>query len=395
MIKDLFKHSGIYFFGTILGKIVTTLAWIVVAKSLTPDKYGQITLYLLILNFTTLIGDFGLKQWYLKYKDHTDVEATFSKTIFVRLITLIISIIFLGFFLFSFHTFDYIITIYLLISLIPDSISSIAESYYLGLKKSFTASLRLISLGSFFLIGYFIFLQNLDIHTTAFILLISLTLTSIWFIPWKELKGVKILPLAEVKSVLFSSASYFYLNLTSYFYNRGDSFLISYFKGNFALGIYALAYRYLESLALMTSSLTQNLFPLSAKKDGVTKNQTVKITFLMFLIGSFLACAVFLLADLLVIRLFGVQYAGATLILKIFSLVLILFFINAPLATIVQSSHLVNKFLPYGIGNTLLNLILNILFIPKFGIIAAAWIMVITEFSGLIINFIFVKKLYR
>ena len=41
------------------------------------------------------------------------------------------------------------------------------------------------------------------------------------------------------------------------------------------------------------------------------------------------------------------------------------------------------------------NLALNIVFIPNYGIIAAAWIMAITEVTGFIINLIFVKKLYQ
>ena len=182
---------------------------------------------------------------------------------------------------------------------------------------------------------------------------------------------------------------------TSFFYNRGDSFIISYFMGNSALGIYGLAYRFLESLSLFSTSITQNLFPISAKKEGIKLRQLLKISLLMFFFGTVIAFIIYLNSSFLIIGLFGPQYAGGVPILRIFSIVLFLFFVNAPLATVVQSSKLVRSFLPYGIINTLLNIFLNILLIPMFGIVAAAWVMVLTEVTGFLVNLYFVKKLYN
>ena len=45
--------------------------------------------------------------------------------------------------------------------------------------------------------------------------------------------------------------------------------------------------------------------------------------------------------------------------------------------------------------NTSLNILLNIVFIPYYGLIAASWIMLFTEITGLFINLYFVNKIYR
>lgn len=90
----------------------------------------------------------------------------------------------------------------------------------------------------------------------------------------------------------------------------------------------------------------------------------------------------------------GPAYAAGIPILKILSIVVFLFFFNAPLATFIQSSSLLKKFLPFGIGNTVLNIILNIALIPLYGIQAAAWNMVVTETLGAMINVYFVQKIY-
>lgn len=110
--------------------------------------------------------------------------------------------------------------------------------------------------------------------------------------------------------------------------------------------------------------------------------------------GIIVSLMLFFASGFLITDLLGPAYNAAILPLKIFCLVLLLFFINSPLATVVQSSDFVSKFLPWGIGNTIANIVLNIIFIPVYGITAAAWIMFLTELTGLFINIYFVKKIY-
>src|SRR3990167_7855451 len=267
MVRDLFKHTGIYFFGSILSKSITTVAWIALARLLTPEKYGQFILYIMILEMTTFIGDFGLNQWYLRNVEKENRTLIFNKIVYVRSVTLFLTVTILSFILFYFKIFDLATSSFLLASLIPMSYLSVAEGYYLEQKKGFKVSLKLTSIGGIFLLGYLFIYQNLDLQKTVAALFVSLILTMFWFFPWKEIKPEKFLHISELLSILKSSSSYLYLTLTSFFYNRGDSFIISYFRGNGPLGIYGLAYRFLESLALFSTSIIQNLFPISAKKE--------------------------------------------------------------------------------------------------------------------------------
>lgn len=393
MIRQLFKHSGIYFFGSLISKLITTAAWILLARVLSPEKYGQFTLYFMILQTVTFFADFGLNQFYLKYVDSYGRNVLFNKILFVRSAILILSGFLMILFLLLFPIFNPTVSFIFILSMIPMSYLSVSEGYYLEQKKSLRVSLKLASIGVIFLLGYLVFYQNLDLLKTVEILFSALVITLFWFMPWKEIKLIKV-SFIEMLSILKKSSSYAYLTLTSFFYNRADSFIISYFKGNTALGIYGLAYRFLESLSLLPSSLVQNLFPISAKKSGISKEQLKKIALVMIVFGIIFALGLFIFAPFLIKILFQKDYWQAIPILKIFSLVILLFFINAPLATVVQSSNLVRIFLPYGISNTLLNIVLNILLVPTFGIIAAAWVMVITEVTGLLLNIYFVNKLY-
>jgi O-antigen/teichoic acid export membrane protein len=79
----------------------------------------------------------------------------------------------------------------------------------------------------------------------------------------------------KVKETLLSSYHYGLLIVSSFAYARGDALIIGFTAGNAALGLYSLAYRYLESLSLFPSAISQNLFHISAKKDGTTMPQLI------------------------------------------------------------------------------------------------------------------------
>jgi len=224
--------------------------------------------------------------------------------------------------------------------------------------------------------------------------IVATVITIIWYFPWNKLKYITATFLSKALETLKLSSPYAFLTLTSFAYARGDSIVVRYTLSSFALGLYGGAYRYLESLSLLPTALSHNLFPISAKKKGITTSQLIKIMTVTIIAGSITSIIVFLTSNWLIVILIGKKYIEAVPILRIFSLVLFLFFINAPLATIVQSSHLVKKFLPYGVINTIGNIILNIIFVPIYGVAAAAWVMLTTEVTGFIINAYFAKKIY-
>ena len=182
--------------------------------------------------------------------------------------------------------------------------------------------------------------------------------------------------------------------ITSFAYARGDQIVIQYLLNSAALGFYGGAYRYLETLSLLPAALSQNLFPLAAQKEGIRRHQLIKIVAVVAVIGGIISALLFFLSNFFIVSLMGQNYEPAVGVLQILSLVLFLFFLNAPLASVVQSSSFVQKFLPFGILNTIANVLLNIAAIPIYGIYGAAWVMVVTEISGLAINLGFVYKIY-
>ncbi len=394
MLRSLFKQSSIYFVALVGGKALTTLTWIIFARIFTPEMTGSIIFFVTLIEVTTFISDFGLNQWYLKHADDTDEKKVYQQIISTRILTLIISMICLCFFLFITKTFVSTITIICIFALLPEAFLSIGDSYYLRKKQSYRIALKGILSTILFLSGLFILKNNVSFLSIVSLYVVSRITIAAWYFPWTYIKGITVMSITQMLKILSSSSAYALLIVSSYLYARGDSLIIGYIAGASALSLYGLAYRYLEGLSLFSSALTQNLFPISAKKAGISKSQVYIMTLAMGGAGIIVSLGVYIAADVLIMIL-GPQYTTAVPVLRIFSIVLFLFFINAPIATVVQSSKYVKNFLPYGIANTVGNLLLNILIVPIYGIQGAAWVMALTEATGFFINLYFLKKVYN
>lgn len=395
MLRVLFKQSGVYFSGLVLSKILSVVVFILFARTLLPQKFGDFVLFVTLQQIVTFFSDFGLNQWYQKKADSTDKNVLFSKIISARIFTLIVSLIISWLFVNLSHSFNSFVAILFVLNLIPEAFLSVCDGYYLEKGQSAKVSLKTGLRMALLFLTYLVFTSAFSFETAAAAYLFASFLTLFWFYPRKNLVMLKVASLKEIFLTLKSSSAYALLIFSSFLYARGDSLVIRYTINSNALGTYGAAYRYLESLSLIPTALAHNLFPISAKKNGVDPGSLKKILFVTFFSALIVSAIVFIFSDLLILILIGANYSQAIPLLKVFSAVLFLFFINAPLATVVQSSSLINKFLPYGFLNTVLNLVLNIIFVPIYGIIAAAWVMLLTEITGLLINIYFVRKIYK
>lgn len=394
MLSGLLKRSGIYFICLTLSKIFSVLVFILFARTLLPQNFGNFIFFITLLQVITFFSNFGLNQLYQKKADVEDKNILFSKIITARIFTLIISLIVSWIFISLTNSFTPFVTIIFAITLVPEAFLSICDGYYLEKGNTVKVSLK-TGLRMFFLIlGFVLFSSIFSFELAIKLYLLSSIVTLFWYFPWKKLNLLPKFRLGEVLNTLKLSSSYALLIFSSFLYARGDSLVIRYVLNSTAVGVYGAAYRYLESLSLLPTALAHNLFPISAKKKGVSFDHLRKILLVAFLTAIIVSAVVYLFAEVLIITLIGFEYSQAIPILKIFSTVLFFFFINSPLSTVVQSSKLINKFLPWGIGNTVFNILLNVALVGRFGIVAAAWIMLATEVTGLMINIYFVKKLY-
>jgi O-antigen/teichoic acid export membrane protein len=398
MIKRLFYTSAVYLIGSVFAKVLSTVAFLLLARLLLPEKMGQVSFFVTLVDVITVFSTFGLNQWYVKHVKPDEEKKFFQQVFKTRAVWLCISLIGTILFLQISRPFSFVVSMALYLALISEAFLSIIDGYYLEKKQVWRVTSKVTTKMIVLAAGVAIFWLMGKSPSAEFAIclyVLGSLISALWLFPRHLIDRESLTKKIDAAQISLQAAPYALLIGTSFFYARGDWFVIQATLGSAALGLYSAAYRYLEGMSLIPVALTQNLFPVSAKKEGITSLQLQQITGAMTIFGGAAAILLFAGASFLTSFLLGPQYKGAELLVKIFAGVVFFFFINAPLSTVVQSSSLVKKFLPFGILNTFLNIALNIWLVPHYHLTAAAGNMLLTEVTGFLINCWFVYQVYE
>ncbi len=163
-------------------------------------------------------------------------------------------------------------------------------------------------------------------------------------------------------------------------YFRADSFLLAFFKESKDVGIYGLSYKFFDFLIALPLFLSNSIYPLLLRnrKNFRKFNSLTKTYLLVFLCLGVL----FIIPFWFVSPLFAIiktEYLEAVLPFKILLLSLPVFFATSFLQWIFISLEK-QKFLMYVyFASAVVNIVLNLIFIPKYSYLASAVITGISE----------------
>jgi O-antigen/teichoic acid export membrane protein len=178
-------------------------------------------------------------------------------------------------------------------------------------------------------------------------------------------------------------------------YLRLDIVLISILLGSTATGIYAISGRIMESLLIIGVFFGQAILPkLSAiddKKLSPEKNKQDKNLVLswgiekLFLLAMPIIIGGLFFAKDIILLLSSTDFTseklmvGADSLLQILLPIIILAFLNQLFSFALVGKNLQGKLLPINLTAMSLNLVLNLIYLPIYGILAAAWSTVLCE----------------
>jgi O-antigen/teichoic acid export membrane protein len=182
-------------------------------------------------------------------------------------------------------------------------------------------------------------------------------------------------------------------------YVKLDQILVLEFAGSRQAGLYGAAYRLLDSVQFIPASVMTTLFPLIAaayvSRREYAKNllQTAAeyLTMASLPILAFTVVA----ARPIMLLLFGAQFAAAAPALPILAGAFVSISFGYLVGNMVVVLELQRRFAFYaGIG-LLLNAVLNVALIPRYGFVAAAWVTLLTEVTVMSLSMRSVLKSLR
>lgn len=172
-----------------------------------------------------------------------------------------------------------------------------------------------------------------------------------------------------------------------------DSVIIGFMRSEYELGIYSSAYKVVFFLTNLIAVIFTPFFPLLIsyyhEKDEKGLNRIIKsLCKIVVLIGFPMSIGGVILSKEIIILLFGEKYIEAYVPFIVLMVYILVLFMRETYGYSLNAWNMEDKYLKSVIISAVMNLALNLIFIPKYGIIAAAFTTLISE----IINFIIMRR---
>ena len=190
-----------------------------------------------------------------------------------------------------------------------------------------------------------------------------------------------------------------FASLMSMIYDQIDTVMLRYMRSETEVGLYVASYRMMMIAMSFTPILGQVFFPLLSETVGQDHENEQRYLGWLWQASIGLALPIatggFILAEPLTRLALGSQYTGAGTLFRW----LMLTIVSGPLASYFGSQLIPiareKKYLASVLAGAVVNVILNLFLIPRYGAIAAAFTTAISQAVVALMNYYFVRDLRR
>ncbi|MBM3209528.1 flippase [Candidatus Shapirobacteria bacterium] len=253
-----------------------------------------------------------------------------------------------------------------------------------------------IAFGSFFV------LLNFSLNWILLAYFLAHLLVLLWFLGRLGKLGLEVkfeIDWQFWRQALSQSWVFAALTIIAVFYLRTSIIFVGLLEGDYQVGIYGSAFKFIEAGILLPQSLALALFPLSSRLFEKSKERLRKI----YLNGLGVLGGLGILGGLgmvggakfIIPLVYGEKYLAAVPVFSILGVAMFFFFLNSLSGNIGQNSPKVKTFLFLLVGKFIFHAFLCLFLISRWSILGAAWAVAISEMLGTIINNWFVLRILR
>lgn len=386
--KLIFKNTFYQIINRFITSAIGFLITILIAKYFGVLGYGEFTKVITFAGIFYLVADFGLNAIYLQKEES---ENNFSNLLFLRFFISILLIIFINIvtFFLPFNNslnlgFSESVKIGIAIfslTILTQAIQFCSAAVFqkklkfdLLIKSGAAGSLitvLLVGISIFFSFPfYFIFIAFVIGGIVSSFLSLYLTFKKITFS----------LNFPFMKNLLLESMPLGFMLIFNLIYFRIDILLLSFFKTTADVGIYGFSYKFFDFLVALPLFLSNSIYPLliSWQKNHRTLMKFSKNYFFVFLFASlFLVIIFWFIAPL--ISLVRQDFFPSILPLRVLLLSLPFFFLTSFMQWILISQGKQKILMAIYLFAAIINILLNVIYIPKYSYIASAIITGVSE----------------
>ncbi len=393
-----------------LGKLLTLVLLIFCANILPGKEWGILAAALALTEILSVVTDLGLSSLVIREvaREKTQAGKYLSNGIFLKFFLAVITFV-LIFIIVNFgsrSSVEVVIIYILTFRIILFSLAKFLESIFQAFEKmEYSAFVTISERTVTFVLGWLALHLGLGLMGVAWAIFIGsalyLLLSSVVLIK-KFVRPRFSVNKKEVKSLIKEAFPFALTFIFLVIYFRIDMVMLRAMKGALVVGWYAASYQIIQALIVVPGVTMAVLFPLLSRyfkysRDSLVLAYRKSFQYMLYLALP-IAVAITLLADKIIILLYpGLEgYANSIIALRILIWALALIFVNTVMANVINSINQV-RYSSFVIGiNAAINVGLNFIFIPEWGLnlsyMGASITTVICEVIGFILNYSFLSR---
>lgn len=400
------QNTLLLFSGQVIVKIIAFFYAIFLARSLGPSDFGLYIYVITIFGLVSQVADFGFNRFMVRdiAKDRKRAGIYLSNIFALRL--LIMLIILLVFSLIIIYLDPKIerssLTILASLAILPNALSLTFEAVFIAFEKMIYPALALIFLNLFVLFFGVIAVLGFGLGVfgavlTFFLAHIVYLIIYVFFLFREKIPFHLSFDFSFFKKAIFSSFPYGLLAILGLIYFKIDTVLLTFLRGEEETGFYAASFKFLEALHFIPLAFGTALFPLMARLHEKDPKHLSALYFsvikFLLIISLPMVLLLVIFARPLIFLLYGPSFIPSILALQILSFTIIFMFLHVPGAHLLFATEkYLRPVILLSFATVGLNVILNLIFIPIFGLLGASAVTVFSEFTSFLIFFILIYK---
>jgi len=383
-IRRIAKNTFALFAAQFVISILALVLSIAIARNLGDATFGKYSFALAFVAIFTVFSDLGYNTLLIREVARKKELASkyLNNVICLRAILslFIFAMIFIAINLLNYPPdtkfIIYLFGIYILLASLANVFKVTFRSFE---KMEYDAGINITTETFRVALGLLVIFLGYGLIALAIVFLISGIIDFLLSFIISEKKFVKSkteLDLGFLKSTIKIAIPLSLLSVFGLIYIRIDTVMLSILKGDAVVGWYNAAYNLILGFKAIPHLFMNALFPLMSYYSVSSKN-SLKITFeksfkYLFILGLPISLGITLLADKVIFLLYGQQYINSVIILQILAWDVLLIFLCKCSSFLWVTTDRQNQMAMLVGSVALVNVILNLFLIPRYGYIGAA-----------------------
>ncbi len=391
-IQKIGKNVGVIFFAQILTYLLGFITVIYTARYLGANGFGSISLALSLSAIFGVVVDMGLSTLMVreisrnrllanKYVSNTAVMKIFLAFITFGLLAVAVNII--GYTPLV-RDIIYIITLSVIINAFYGIFTSIFQASermeYLSLANILNSVVLLAGTVTVIHYGFsIIYLAFVYVFTSSLVFIYALVIYL-----WKFSDFKFELDLSFWKPTIKEAWPFGIITISGMLYTYTDSILLSIFKGTQAVGYYSAAYRLMYLVLFIPTTINTAVFPVMSRLYADSSKESLNLLYeryfkYMIIIAIPVGLATTILAKRITLLIYGAGYTPSIESIQILIWAIVFTFAGAAYIQLLQSTNKQMIITKISIICLLMNIIINLILIPRYSFIGASIATFITE----------------